>query len=302
VSDTEELDTGEFPPSRDTRIEVPQRPTRPVHVEFGAVSDIGKVRSTNQDHFLISRMARTMETVRTNLPDGEVPERAEDCAYCLVVADGMGGMAAGDQASILAIRTGWRLVLQSAEWALKIDPAEEKGLIERMKGYFYQVDEALIEQTRLDPRLAGMGTTLTVAYSVGDRAFIVHAGDSRAYLVHDGMLHQLTHDHTLRGTRHVLTNFAGGPRHGIDPEIATTALSEGDRLMLCSDGLHGLVGDEEIEAILQVRDQPQEAARALVDLALERGGRDNVTVVIAQYSFPEDNPPVHDPINGRPPG
>src|SRR5207248_1457384 len=147
---------------------------------------------------------------------------------------------------------------------------EAIGLIERMKGYFRQVDEALIQQTRIDPRLAGMGTTLTVAYSVGARAFIVHAGDSRAYLVHDGRLRQLTRDHTLRGTRHILTNFAGGPRHGIDPEIATVALADGDRLLLCTDGLHGLVGDDEIEAILRRRDQPEATARALVDQALAR--------------------------------
>jgi protein phosphatase len=149
-----------------------------------------------------------------------------------------------------------------------------------------------------------MGTTLTVAYSVGNHAFFVHAGDSRAYLYRAGVLQQLTKDHTLAQTlvdagripaqavgshssRHVLVNYAGGPRRGIEPEISTIELKTGDRLLLCTDGLTGMLSDDEIARVLSEHDQPEVATHALIDQALLRGGRDNVTVVLGQYEIPE---------------
>jgi protein phosphatase len=299
----------------DTAVDPPLEPsgaadlgpaTPGVTVEFGAKSHIGKVRRTNQDHFLITRIARTLNVLQTSLPESELPGVIEDAAYGMVVADGMGGMAAGERASLLAIRTGVKLVLESPRWALKIDAKEADQLIERMRNYFLKVDETIIQQTRTDPRLTGMGTTLTVAYSVGRHAFVVHAGDSRAYLVRGGRLHQLTRDHTLaqalasagaiptdeaavHSSRHILTNFAGGPKHGINPEISTLELGDDDRILMCSDGLTGMVPDQDIAAILQRVSAPQAAAEALVDRALERGGQDNVTVIIAHYKVPAES-------------
>jgi protein phosphatase len=261
------------------------RPKRSVQVEFGALSHIGKVRQKNEDHYLICRIARALSVLHTNLPDGELPEQVEQVAYGMVVADGMGGMTGGEQASLLAIRTGVKLVLESPRWALRIDDQEARQLIERMKTYFEKVDATLIAQSKVDPSLTGMGTTLTVAYSVGADVFIVHAGDSRAYRFHDGKLHQLTRDHTLGRARHVLTNFAGGPTSGIVPEISTAELADGDRLMLCSDGLTSMVDDGEVADILRRTSAPAQAAEALVARALERGGRDNVTVLVAGYAI-----------------
>jgi protein phosphatase len=148
-----------------------------------------------------------------------------------------------------------------------------------------------------------MGTTLTVAYSVDAHVFIVHAGDSRAYLFQNGVLHQLTHDHTVaqeladfgriprqqikeHSSRHVLTNFAGGPPRGIVPEVSTLAVADGDQLLLCTDGLTEMVSDREIAMILKRKTSPGKTAQALVDRALANGGRDNVTVVLARYSIP----------------
>jgi serine/threonine protein phosphatase PrpC len=303
-ADTEDFSVHEVQRARDAIVA-----RLPVRVEFGACSDVGKVRVTNQDHYLVTRIARTLDVLRTNLPDGEVPEHIEDFAFAMVVADGMGGMASGERASILAIRTGVKLVFESPHWALRIDPREARHLMDRMRQYFQKVDQTLIEQTRIEPSLAGMGTTLTVAYSVGIDVFIVHAGDSRAYHLHDGQLRQLTRDHTLaqeladagriprrevrdHAKRHMLTNFAGGPPRGIAPEISSLEVANGDLLMLCTDGLTEMVNDEEIADVLRHHTDPDAAARALIDRALAHGGKDNVTVVLARYSIPWQTEPA----------
>jgi PPM family protein phosphatase len=278
-------DTAEHWLRDDTPAQAAKARQLPVQVEFGALSHIGKIREKNQDHFLVTRIGRSLNVIATNLPAIDLPQLDEDFGYGMVVADGMGGMAAGERASILAIQTGMKLVFESPRWALKIDENEMQQLINRMKEYFQKVDETLIRETYSDPRLMGMGTTLTVAYSVGTNLFIVHAGDSRAYLFRDGQLRQLTRDHALPGAPNVLTNFAGGPYLGITPEIATASLLDGDRLLLCSDGLSKMVSDAEVAEILEDLIPPQPAAQALVDRALEHGGRDNVTVVLAHYTI-----------------
>jgi protein phosphatase len=142
-----------------------------------------------------------------------------------------------------------------------------------------------------------MGTTLTGAYTVGPEVIIAHVGDSRAYLYHDGRLTQLTRDHTLaqeyldlglpaaRSWYHILTNCLGGPERGVRVEFHHFRLSDGDRLLLCTDGLSDMIGNEEIAGILGQHSHPQEATQALVDRALERGGKDNVTVVLAHYAM-----------------
>jgi protein phosphatase len=268
------------------------------------MTHVGHVRTSNQDHFLITRIARSVDVIRTSLDAGELPGQVEELAYGMVIADGMGGMAAGERASLVAIHAGLKLLLESPRWAIEFDEQETPQLIDRMRDYFYRVDDALVRHARADSSLTGMGTTLTLAYSAGADAFVVHAGDSRAYLFHDGELRPLTRDHTVaqrladlgeirpeevdtHSTRHILTNYAGGSPRGIAPEITTVKIADGDRLLLCSDGLTGMVDDAEIAAILGRHADPEATARALVDRALERGGRDNVTVVLAHSAIAE---------------
>ncbi len=168
-----------------------------IRVEFAATSHPGKVRSNNEDHFLVTRMGRTFEAVSTNMPDGALPELVDEVAYGMVVADGMGGMAAGEKASQLAIRTGVDLVLNSPMWATRVDQEVARQLIDRMRAYFHEVDNAVIGQANANRHLSGMGTTLTVAYIIDSTAFIVHVGDSRAYHFRKGKLYQITRDHTM---------------------------------------------------------------------------------------------------------
>ena len=159
-----------------------------VRVEFGAVSHTGKVRPQNEDHFLVSKLSRKQEVVLTNVPDDQFPEHVGDDAYSMIVADGMGGMAAGEVASRMAIATGLKLFQKSPKWGFKINKREARELFERVNGYLQEIDLALTQRSEEDRRLFGMGTTLTAAYSIGVDLFVIHLGDSRAYLYRDGKL------------------------------------------------------------------------------------------------------------------
>jgi protein phosphatase len=266
-------------------------------VQFGALSHVGLERANNEDHYVIVKRRRTRTVLETNLPEG-VLLPADDVAYVLAVADGMGGMAFGELASMLALRSGWEQSPNAIKWSWIINDREIEDLKEWAQLFFQRMDETILERARLEPETAGMGTTLTVAFTVGPEAFIVHVGDSRAYLYREGRLMQMTRDHTLaqecldaghpvpsRSWHHVLTNCLGGVEQGVHVEFHHFQLVDGDQLLLCTDGLTDLVPDEEVADILARNLPVQEASRALVNLALERGGTDNVTVIVARYAL-----------------
>jgi serine/threonine protein phosphatase PrpC len=278
-------------------------PSTLLRVEFGAVSDTGKVRSHNEDHFLVSRLSRKQEVLLTNVPENLFPEHSGDHAYSMIVADGMGGMAAGEVASQMAITTGLKLFQKSPKWGFKVNKREARELFERVNGYLQEIDLVLTERSESDRRLFGMGTTLTAAYSIGVDLFIIHLGDSRAYLYRNGGLVRLTKDHTVaqamadagyiapeevryHNKRNVLTNFLGGHHGKVTADVRWLRLKDGDRLLLCSDGLSDMVDDVSIAKLMGAHDQPRDAAQSLLDEALDRGGRDNVTVIVAHYDIP----------------
>jgi protein phosphatase len=177
--------------------------------------------------------------------------------------------------------------------------------MERVSQRFRQIDDLLTQRARADASLHGMGTTLTAAISVGADLFLFHVGDSRVYLLRQGDLHRLTRDHTLaqaladagriapdevstHHARHILTKFIGGHGGRVDAEVQHFALADGDRLLLCTDGLTEMVADDQIADVLRRVEDADAACQALIDLALEGGGRDNVTVVLARYAIPEE--------------
>jgi protein phosphatase len=150
------------------------------------------------------------------------------------------------------------------------------------------------------PELRGMGTTLTLAYTLNDALFVAHVGDSRCYLCRHGILYRLTRDHTLvedmvrRGAllaeeaakhrwRHVITNVVGGDAREVKVEVHKVRLEAGDRVLLCSDGLTEMLPEEEINDILQAEAEPEQSCRRLMVRANEAGGKDNITVVVAQF-------------------
>ena len=297
------LDTAEYsPPPPGAATQTP-RPSTSVQVDLAGQSHQGKVRPNNEDHFLIVRFGRFLQTLSSNLPDGLVPRDHTDTGYGLVVADGMGGMAAGEVASRMAITLLVELALETPDWILAPDEALVEEMITRAAERFRGVNEAIVEQARHDPGLAGMGTTLTMALSLGTDLLIAHVGDSPAYLSRQGELHKLTRDHTLAQEmadhgqisardvashryRHVLTHAIGIREAGSEPEIRRLRLADGDRLLLCTDGLTDMVDDATIAAEMRRQVSSGEACQSLIDLALDRGGKDNVTVVVAGYRIP----------------
>jgi protein phosphatase len=280
-----------------------------IRIDVSALSHTGYRRANNEDHYLVVRLGRTLETVSTSLPAGDVPERTEEVNYVMIVADGMGGHRAGEIASRMAITTLIRLALDVPDWIFRIDDAHAQEIERRSRSRVQEVDALLVESGQRDPSLAGMGTTLTAARSLGRDLVITHVGDSRAYLLRGGNLLRLTRDHTFAqllvdtgqlapgdvagsSHRHVLTNALGGSSADVEVDTDRIQLEDGDRLLLCSDGLTDLVDDESIASILLETTRSSDACEKLVQRALDAGGRDNVTVIVAGFQIPPEAAPA----------
>ncbi len=261
--------TDEFVPAEDLRDKHFGPSPPPVRVTFGALSHPGLVRQNNEDHYLVIERRRTRAVLLTNLPAGAL-RPGDDVGYVLAVADGLGGAAFGELASALALSSAWDQSPGALKWTWIVTDREVADLKERVDVVFRRIDEALRERARQDPACAGMGTTLTGAYTVGPEAFVAHVGDSRAYLYRAGRLARLTRDHTMeqaardaglpvaeRSWHHTLTNCLGGGGKEALVEFHHVRLADGDRLLLCTDGLSDMVPDDEIAAVLGRPASPQ---------------------------------------------
>ena len=243
-----------------------------MNVAVGVQTDVGRVRKGNEDSYLL-----------------EAPVYA--------VADGMGGHIAGDVASATAVS-----VISDG---IAAQPPQDGSALADLVG---RANDAIWDKARSDPSLRGMGTTCTLLMIDGDVAHIAHVGDSRAYLLRDGTIRQLTEDHTLvermvREGRLSAQEAANHPQRsvitralGVDAQVQVDVmeeqLAEGDRILLTSDGLTSMVEPEDIAAALDQEEDPQAAAARLVDMANEAGGEDNVTVLVLHVR--NDGPPRRD--------
>lgn len=246
-----------------------------------AITDVGKVRDHNEDSYSCDA------------------ERG-----LFIVCDGMGGHAAGEVASALAVKTvreRWlaEAIEKAAEvFAAAAEPDAQKQLMTAMRTGAAAAHDAILAEAARDGEKHGMGTTLVAMRAIGGYAIFAHAGDSRAYLVRDKISMQLTEDHTLLARllaagidvdtsgdgarfRSMLTNALG---IGTECRVATflMPLLEGDQFLLCSDGVSEYVGEAEIGEVLTELPDPENAARRLVQLALDRGGSDNATALVAR--------------------
>jgi protein phosphatase len=271
----------------------PPRTIRPrLTLEAVGRTHIGNVRELNEDQFLIARLRTQLEVLETSFET--LPPRSVVGGSLLVVADGMGGHPAGEQASALAVTAIKQIIATSLAWLASRASASE--ILAALRQGFAHADATLARVTAAHPELAGMGTTMTATFVRGSEAFLAHAGDSRAYLYRQSQLTALTRDHTVaralvdagvlpeaasnKGSwSHVVTNAVGGSIGGSKPELARVSLRPGDRLLLCTDGLTRMVPTSEIAGELAVADTATAADR-LVTRALARGGVDNITVVI----------------------
>jgi protein phosphatase len=297
LDDTDSWDT---PPPAAAQGEKPLWTPARVQLDTAGLTHQGRVRPNNEDQFLITRFGRFLECLQSSMAEKDLPARHEATGDALLVADGLGGHAAGEMASMSALRILIRLVIDTPDWILRVD--EEPLLQEverRAEQRLAQVSESMSQQADLQPKLRGFGTTLTVAWGLGEKWFVAHVGDSRAYLLRDGQLRQLTCDHTVaqkladaglidkeqvafHPLRNQLTRLLGDHVKHVSPQIRSCVVKDGDTLLLCTDGLTDMVDDAAIAQILTGNPIAVDAAHHLLEAALTAGGRDNVTAVVAR--------------------
>lgn len=276
----------------------------PLAVTAFGMTDTGRRRESNEDQFLCAELTKAMRIWQTTLPEPKAQFGAER-AHLFLVADGMGGHRAGEEASALAVVAIEQFTLNTFKWFFHSGGPEAERALGQFKTALREADARILKESADDPQLSGMGTTVTMAYHLDAQVCVIHVGDSRAYIFADDELTQITHDHTLmadlvrRGAlrpdqvahhrlRHVITNVVGGSAAGVDVEAHTLDMRPGDCLLLCSDGLTEMLSDDAIEATLRTQAEPEAACTALVAQANEAGGVDNITVVIVRFDLADD--------------
>ena len=274
-------------------------PKRTLVVRACGKTDPGKVRPGNEDHFLVAELSRTLRVQQTSLPQPP-SKQGRSRGHMLLVADGMGGHAAGEVASALTVETVEGFVVELLRRFSNLRADDEQGVLADLREAVLRADARIVEEVDRHPEFAGMGTTLTLAFASGTRLFIIHAGDSRCYRFRAGKLEQLTEDHTLvarmaaRGEirpeearthprRHIVTNVLGGNSPGVRADVQVEGIEAGDMLLLCSDGLTDMLDDARLALVLAEAAAPEAACARLVAEANEAGGKDNITAVVARW-------------------
>jgi serine/threonine protein phosphatase PrpC len=264
-------------------------------LESYGLSHVGKVREGNEDHFVIASLQRSLEVRQTNLEDRAVLDPlCGPKAYIYAVADGVGGLDGGRLASGLTIRTIVEYLSETVGSYHAVEAGKEHAFLDPL-GKAVQRAHDKLRSTFGIPQ-GGPSTTLTIALVVWPQAYVVHVGDSRAYHLREGTLKRLTRDQTMgaflmdeykmtekqveqQGFNNVLSSAVGA--QDMTPAVTALTLEQGDSLVLCTDGLTKHVTERQIGDALQRAPNAEAGCRELVDLALEGGGKDNVTVVVA---------------------
>ena len=285
------LTSDEFPPMSAT-----------ARVDFSARTFRARTHGANEDHYVVTRLGRSQETLLTSLPDDVLADRFDEYAYAMVVADGMGG--AGEVASRLALAALQELALRFGEWRVRVEEAVVASIVDKIRMFYRQIDSALVHVNRTGAGVP-LHTSMTAAVSGGRTLLFAHVGHSRAYLFRGGELLQLTRDHThalaseaARPELLDLTNVASDGRHiltdalgagTVDPviDIERLTLNDGDQVMLCTNGLTDVLRDQEIVGVVASTRSVEEQCDRLVERAIAAGASDDVTVVGARYHIPE---------------
>jgi protein phosphatase len=264
-------------------------------IDIHGLSHIGNVRRENQDQYFVASLHKTMKIRSTSVAKRRFRDVNEPIMALLVVADGVGGGQGGKQASAVALEAVWSYIAGAVDAYWTLGVGMEAQLLKRLEHAVEQCHVAVRAEAERDAALRGMATTLTMATVIWPRLYVVQVGDSRCYRLRDGRLQLLTTDQTLAQAlldqgvppervdssrlQHVLSSAIGAE---IAPVTTTFELERNDRLLLCTDGLTKHLSDDEIREGLARAPSAREACRTLVDWALERGGSDNVTVVVGQ--------------------
>lgn len=264
---------------------------------FG-LSDTGRVRPANEDHFVIASMRKSVRIRQSNLSAETLADRLGGAeAHLLAVADGVGGRPGGEVASSRVVEGLLAYVGRAAGCYHQFSVEEEQQFLERLEQNIREVHESILRDVADGEEAPA--TTLTLAMLVGPRAYLVHVGDTRAYYLRGDRLRQITRDQTVGQfmvdvgawtesqaaksvAGHALASAIGGSE--LTPSIGLIDLEPGDTLLLCSDGLNKHVSDDQIKEILKQAATAEPACQALVARALDGGGSDNITVLVARIT------------------
>ena len=266
-----------------------------VRVDAAGLTDVGRKRKANEDHFVIVSLQKSAQVRQTSLEDPGVFDRLRGPeALLFVVADGVGGRPGGAIASQTAVTSLVEYISQATGCFHNLDVDRENEFLEQLEAGVRKAHQRIVAE---HGGREGPATTLTMATLVWPRAYIVHAGDSRAFYLRKGLLRQLTRDQTtgeymVDAGAWTEEQARAAPMSGalvsalgadeLTPVVGLVDLRPGDVLLLCTDGLTRHLSDQRIAAILESASDAQSACRALVDAALAEGGSDNVTVVVAR--------------------
>jgi protein phosphatase len=264
-------------------------------LESFGLSHVGRVREGNEDHFVIASLQRSLEIRQTNLDERALLDPlCGPKAYIFAVADGVGGLDGGRLASGITLQTIVEYLSETIGSYHAVRSGQEHAFLDPLGHAVQRAHDKLLSTFGLPQ--GGPSTTLTIALVVWPQVFIVHVGDSRAYHLRDGTLHRVTRDQTMgaylmderamseqqveaAGFNNVLSSAIGA--QDMTPAVGRLELKQGDVLLLCTDGLTKHVTEEQIARVLARASNAEAGCRELVELALDGGGKDNVTVVVA---------------------
>ena len=283
-----------------------------MNVELHAKSDVGRVRRGNEDNFLVLELSKQKTWTGTDsapAPDDLGDFQLGDKGLVLVVSDGMGGALAGDVASRMAVDSVREMMMGSDS---QEGCSQETPLVDCLRNATVYANLAIHHKSQEDSRCAGMGATFTGAAIHGDLLDLVQVGDSRGYIIRRDQIRLATKDQSLvqqlvdvgqiseaEAETHMFRNVilqALGAQGDVTPVTGRIKLRRGDMLLLCSDGLSGKLRSEDIQNIVTSNPDLAKACDELVAEANNRGGEDNITVILARFSGDELEEPASDRI------
>jgi protein phosphatase len=266
--------------------------TAPITVRLFGRTDVGQIREHNEDNFLVADLSRRSRGLLESDREQQIGEWGSVFGVC----DGMGGAAAGEIASQLAVDIIYEKLIEGTA------PTQHDDLAQRLVRAVEEAGVRIFNEARADRTRRGMGTTATIAALMDSRLFVAQVGDSRAYILRNGKLVQVSRDQSLVNqlieagqlTEEEAETFehnniilqALGTAETVQVDLTFVNLQRGDRLLLCSDGLSGMVRADELREALVSCPDPLEACRELTDRANRAGGHDNITVIVADFDGP----------------
>jgi len=264
----------------------------PLLVEVFGRTDVGTTRDHNEDSFLVANLTTREASLQPGVRNHEVGQRGT----LLMVADGMGGAAAGELASEMATETVFTHMVEA--WGNDTEVTEQRFAY-RLKEAVEIANSRIYEYARNHPENRGMGTTTTACGVFGTSLFLTQIGDSRGYLIRQGRIVQITKDQSLMqrlvdagelteeeaavSERRNIILQALGPDPSVKVDLTKQELRRGDQLVMCSDGLSGLARNDDILKVIAGAPDLVTACKQLIDLANERGGPDNITCIVARF-------------------